>query len=137
MPDAVYQVMTMLCGLVAPLPVGTNLGLLHLLWMLVSGRLLSSRGALFAGLADCGLPDRAVRRAWAALGQGGWGSAGLLARWGATVAGEGGWQPPAHGGCRPVAVDVPGCWRPRRRACPTTHDHGAAGRALPAIPLGL
>ena len=54
MPEAVYQVMTMLCGLVAPLPVGTNLGLLHLLWMLVSGRLLGSRGALFAGLADMG-----------------------------------------------------------------------------------
>ena len=43
MPDAVYQVMTMLCALVAPLPVGTNRGLLHLLWMLVSGRLLATR----------------------------------------------------------------------------------------------
>jgi len=85
MPDAVYQVMTMLCGLVAPLPIGTNLGLLHLLWMLVSGRWLGSRGALFAGLADCGLPDRAVRRAWAALGQGGWGSEQLLARWARAV----------------------------------------------------
>ncbi len=44
MPEAVYQVMTILCALVAPLPIGTNLGLLHLLWLLVSGRLLSSRG---------------------------------------------------------------------------------------------
>ena len=79
MPDPVYQVMTLLCALVAPLPIGTNLGLLHLLWMLVSGRLLASRGALFAGLADCGLPDRAVRRAWAALGYGGWASDALLA----------------------------------------------------------
>ena len=35
MPEAVYQVMTALCALVAPLPIGTNLGLLHLLWMLV------------------------------------------------------------------------------------------------------
>ena len=44
MPEAVYQVMTMLSTLVAPLPIGTNLGLLHLLWMLVSGRLLGSGG---------------------------------------------------------------------------------------------
>ncbi len=30
-----------------------------------------------------------------------------------------------------------GCWRPRLRACPTTHDQRAAGQALPAIPVGL
>src|SRR3954464_13824500 len=137
MPETVYQVMTLLCGLVAPLPIGTNLGLLHLLWMLVSGRLLSSRGALFAGLADCGLPDRAVRRAWAALGQGGGGSEQLLARWVRAVRAEGRWQACRHGGYRPVAVDVTGFWRPRLRGCPTSHYHGAAGRALPAIPVGL
>jgi hypothetical protein len=137
MPDAVYQVMTMLCGLVAPLPIGTNLGLLHLLWMLASGRLLASRGAVFPGLADCGLSARAVRRAWAALGQGGWTSARLLARWAAAVAEEGRWQPHRHGGYRPVAVDVTGFWRPRLRECATSHYHGAAGRALPAIPVGL
>ncbi len=34
MPEAVYRMMTLLCSLVAPLPVGTTLGLLHLLWML-------------------------------------------------------------------------------------------------------
>jgi hypothetical protein len=137
MPDAVYQVMTMLCRLVAPLPIGTNLGLLHLLWMLVSGRLLGSRGARFAGLSDCGLPDRAVRRAWAALGQGGWTSGGLLARWAGAVQAAGEWQPCRHGGYRPVAVDLTGFWRPRLRGCPTVHYHGAAGKALPAIPLGL
>ena len=73
MQETVYRVIGVLCAVVAGTPIGTNLGLVHLLWMLVSGRLLGSRGALFAGLADCGLPDRAVRRAWAALGQGGWG----------------------------------------------------------------
>jgi hypothetical protein len=36
-----------------------------------------------------------------------------------------------------VAVDLTGFWRPRLRGCPTTHYHGVAGRALPAIPLGL
>jgi len=137
MPEAVYRMLTLLCTLVVGCPIGTNLGLLHLLWMLASGRLLASRGALFPGLADCGLHARAVRRAWAALGQGGWTSARLLGDWAALVQAAGRWRAHAHGGYRPVAVDVTGFWRPRLRACATTHDHGAAGKALPAIPVGL
>ncbi len=88
MPEAVCRMLTLLCMLVVDLPVGTNLGLVHLLWMLVSGRLLGSRGALFPGLTACGLSAPAARRAWAALGRGGWTSELLLARWGATVRGE-------------------------------------------------
>jgi len=137
MPEAVYRMMTLLCTLVAPLPVGTNLGLLHLLWMLVSGQLLGARGAVIPGLSACGLSDRAVRRAWAALGQGDWTSEGLLARWRALVVAEGHWQAHTHGGYRPVAVDVTAFWRPRLQGCPTVHYHAEAGRALPAIPLGL
>ena len=137
MPDAVYRMMTLLCALVRQVPIGTNLGLLHLLWMLVSGRLLASRGALFPGLADCGLSARAVRRAWAALGQGDWTSGQLLGRWATLVAGAGQWRPHTHGGYHPVAVDVTGFWRPCLHACPTTHYHHEAGQALPAIPVGL
>ena len=137
MPEAVYRILTLLCLLVVACPIGTNLGLLHLLWMLVSGRLLAARGAVVPGLSECGLAAPATRRAWAALGQGGWSSAALLARWAAVLEGEGRWQAHAHGGYRPVAVDVTGFWRPRLRGCPTTHCHGAAGKALPAIPLGL
>jgi len=137
MPEAVYRMMTLLCTLVAPLPVGTNLGLLQVLWMLVSGQLLGTRGAVIPGLSACGLSDRAVRRAWAALGQGEWACERLLARWRALVVAEGRWQPHTHGGYRPVAVDVTAFWRPRLQGCPTVHYHAEAGRALPAIPLGL
>ena len=59
MSEAVYQVMTALSTLVTPLPMGPNLGLLHLLWTLVSGRLLASRGALFPALQETGLSDAA------------------------------------------------------------------------------
>ena len=121
MPEAVYRMLHLLCRLVAAVPIGTNLGLLHLLWLLVSGRLLTTRGALFPGLSDCGLEAAAVRRAWAALGHGDWTARQLLARWEAVVRQEGQWQPHTHGGYRPVAVDVPGFWRPRLRACPTSH----------------
>ncbi len=137
MPEAVYRMLTVLCRLVVLLPVGTNLGLLHLLWMLVSGRLLATRGAVIPGLSECGLSARAVRRAWAALGQGDWTSEELLAQWWALVATEGCWQPHCHGGYHPLAVDVTGFWRPRLRDCPTRHVQAEAGKALPAILVGL
>ena len=137
MPEAVYRPMQLRCSLVGGCPLGTNLGVLHLLWMLVSGQLRAARGAVVPGLAACGLSDRAVRRAWAALGQGGWASGPLLARWAAAVAAAGRWQAQTHGGYHPVAVDVTGFWRPRLRGCPTTHYHAEAGKALPALPVGL
>lgn len=137
MPDAVYQVMTLLSALVTPLPIGTNLGLLHLLWMLVSGRLLATRGAVIPGLSEAGLTAAEVRRAWAALGHGAWTSDELLRQWRHQVEAAGQWQPHTHGGYHPVAVDVTGFWRPRLQGCPTTHYQAQAGKALPAIPIGI
>jgi hypothetical protein len=122
---------------VATVPLGTNLGLVYLLWLLVSGQLLATRGAVIPGLSALGLPAPAVRRAWAALGQGRWTSAALLARWRHVVEQERRWRAHEHEGYRPVAVDLTGFWRPRLRGCPTTHYDGRAGKALPAIPLGL
>jgi hypothetical protein len=40
----VYRVLELLCGLIGGVPVGTNLGLLHLVRMLVSGRRPETRG---------------------------------------------------------------------------------------------
>src|SRR5437868_9647847 len=137
MPEAVYRMLTLLCSLVITLPIGTNVGVLHLLWMLVSGQVLSTRGAVIPGLSACGLAPRVVRRAWAALGHGDWSSARLLARWQEVVTSEGRWQAHTHGGYHPVAVDVTAFFRPRLRNCPTSHYQAAAGRALPTIPLGL
>jgi len=136
-PEAVYRMLTLLGSLVLTLPVGTNLGMLHLLWMLVSGQLLTTRGAVIPGLSACGLSERAVRRAWAALGQGDWTDAELLAQWRALVAAEGRWQAHTHGGYHPVGVDVTGFWRPQLQNCPTRHYNAEAGKALPAILVGL
>ena len=44
MRGPVYRMMELLCAVVSPLPVGTNLSLLQLLWMLVTGRLLTVWG---------------------------------------------------------------------------------------------
>jgi len=105
------------CAVVAGTPVGTNFGLVHLLWMLVSGRLLESRGAVIPALRTLGLPGPAVRRAWAALGQGDWTSAGLLSRWQQQVEQGGQWQRHEYEAYRPVAVDVTGFWRTQLQGC--------------------
>jgi hypothetical protein len=138
MQATVYRVIVVLCAVVSGTPIGTNLGLVHVLWMLVSGRLLESRGAVIPGLMSAlGLSEPAVRRAWAALGQGGWTSAGLLAQWRQQVEVANLWRAHEYEGYRPVAVDVTGFWRPRLQGCATSHYDGRAGKALPAIPVGI
>ena len=137
MQERVYRVLGVLCAVVSGTPIGTNLGLVHLLWMLVSGRLLETRGAVIPGLSATGLSEPAVRRAWAALGQGGWSSAGLLGRWRQHVEQAGQWRAHEYERYRPVAVDVTGFWRPRLQGCATSHYDGRAGKALPAIPVGI
>ncbi len=62
MQASVYRVLTLVSALVV-VPIGTNRGLLHLFWMLLTGQVLLSRGAIFPGLRAVGLSDGAVRRA--------------------------------------------------------------------------
>lgn len=137
MQEAVYRVLTLVGALVVDVPIGTNLGLLHLFWMVLCGKLLLSRGAIFPGLSAVGLSDGAVRRAWVALGHGSWTSDRLVKSWARVVAAEGYGQPHLHGGYQPVAVDITAFWRPRLQACPTSHYSATAGKALPAIPVGI
>ena len=137
MQEAVYRVLTLVSALVVDVPIGTNLGLLHLFWMLLCGQLLVSRGALFPGLSAIGLSDTAVRRAWAALGRGSWTSQRLVKQWAVVVEAEGFWQPHVHGGYHPVAVDITGFSRPRLQGCLTSHYSTTAGKAVPAIPIGI
>jgi hypothetical protein len=137
MPPVVYRVSQLLSSLLEPLPIGTNLGLFHLLFMLVSGRLLESRGAVIPGLAALGLSPPAIRRAWAALAYGDWETARLVTRWQQQVQAEGWWRPRQHGGYCPVACDLVGFFRPRLQGCVTSHYHPVAGKALPAIPVGI
>src|SRR5260370_433899 len=129
MPKAVSRMLMLLCTLMTPLPVGTNLGLLHLLWMLVSGRLLAARGAVIPGLDACGLARGAVRRGGAAPGSaraggpGEAGAGGALGGAGGRCGGVGGargaWARPAAQGRGPTALGPPGAsTAPPGRAAP-------------------
>ena len=137
MSSILYRINRVLSRMVAGVPIGTNLGRFHLLWMLLSGRLLPSRGAVIPGLADLGLAADAVRRCWAALAYGKWQAQQLLRAWEQLVLEEGRFQAHHYGGYRPVACDLVGFFRPRLQACPTKHYSSAAGKALPAIPVGI
>lgn len=137
MQETVYRVLTLVSALVVAVPIGTNLGLLHLFWMLLSGKALLTRGAIIPGLSAVGLSAGAVRRAWAALGRGNWTSARLVTSWARVVEAEGFWHPHQYGGYHPVAVDITAFSRPRLQGCPTRHYSATAGKAVPAIPLGI
>ncbi len=102
MPSVVYRITALLCHVLKSVPVGTNLGLFHLLWTLLSGRLLASRGAVIPALWDTGLPADTVRRAWAALSYGCWQCKELLCAWQQAVEAQGRWQAHSHhpGGTR-------------------------------------
>ena len=137
MPVLVYRITEMLSALVLDLPIGTNLGLFHILWTLISGRLLQTRGALIPALAATGLEVATVRRAWAAFANGAWEVSSLITALLAWVQREGQWQPEWVGKYCVVAVDTVAFFRPRLKDCWTKHFLSQAGEALPAIPFGL
>jgi hypothetical protein len=81
MPPVIEPTMSVLIAIVTDLPIGTNLAMLHFMWMLVSGSLLLHRGALFPALQSTGIGERAVRRAWTAFRGGMWQISGLMVEW--------------------------------------------------------
>ena len=137
MPTLDQALINVLSQLVQALPIGTNLGLFNFMWMLCSGNLLNSRGALFPALLALGLTDAEVRRAWAAFRYGSWTISTLLLNWQTYVQTEGQWEARRHGDYRVRAVDITAFWRPKLKTCPSKHFHAAAGRALPAVIIGM
>lgn len=137
MPLAISETMRALCSVVQSLPVGTNLALLHFLWMLLTGALLTSRGALFPALVSIGLLPAQVRRAWAAFRHGAWDIATMLHDWNQYVLDQAQWSVHRYDGYVPKPVDITPYWRPRLKSCLTKHYHSQADKALPAVTMGL
>ena len=137
MSTIVYRISVLLGAILADVPVGTNLGLFWLLWALISGRFLLSRGAVFPALADGGLPADAVRRSGAALAYGRWAIETLVQAWHQVVLQEDRWHAHSYEGFRPVACDLVGFFRPRLSGGVGKHDQSGADKALPAIVLAV
>lgn len=122
---------------VEKLPIGTNLALYQFLWMLVSGALHSSRGALFPALQSIGLKEAQVRRAWAGFRYGAWTIEALLQTWQTHVEDQGQWQAQQRAGYYAKAVDITAYWRPTVKGLKSQHYDAQAAKALPAVVLGM
>ena len=129
--------LSVLAALVIELPIGTNLGLLRVLWALVSGQLLNTRGALIPALDAIGLSDGEVLQAWSAFANGRWDTHRLVTTWTDLVGQEGHWHRSEYGGYRVKAIDLTGFFRPCLQNCDTQHYDSMAGKALKAIPIGI
>jgi hypothetical protein len=126
-----------LTAVVEELPIGTNLALYQFLWMLISGALHDSRGALFPALKSIGLTDKEVRRSWAAMRYGSWQTVKLLEIWRTYVMDQGEWQASQYAGYYTKAVDITAYWRPTLKGLESKHYHDEADKALPAVVFGM
>jgi hypothetical protein len=126
-----------LATVVESLPIGTNLALYQFLWMLVSGALLASRGALFPALQSTGLEAAEVRRAWAAFRYGAWSIDSMMKTWQTHIEEQGKWQAHQYAGYYVKAVDITAYWRSSVKGIKSKHYDAQANRALLAVVFGL
>lgn len=136
MPPAVEPTMSVLIKIVAHLPIGTNLAMLHMMWMLVSGSLLPHRGALFPALQSTGIGEAAVRRAWSAFSGGMWQISELMVAWQAYMEEQQQWQARRYEDYFAAPIDTTPFWRPKLQGLKSKYYHSGAEKALPAIIIG-
>jgi hypothetical protein len=137
MPIAVELTVHAIAAVVQTVPIGTNIALMRLVWVMVSGSFLQSRGAVFSALAERGFDRQEVRRSWAALRSGSWEINELLDNWQVYVASENQWHARRHERYQAVGVDMTGFWRPHLKGWLGKHYHSLAGKALPAVVFGV
>ena len=137
MPTAVQETIHVLEFIVQVAPLGTDLGLLFLLWSMMRGSFLLSRGAIFPALQATGLNEESSRRSWAAFRYGAWSIAKLIAAWRKYVLSEGKWQSHRYEGYRPVPVDWTAFWRPQLKGWKGKMFNRLAQRALPGVAFGV
>lgn len=137
MPIVIEQTIQALQAVVQGVPVGTNLALLHLMWAMLNGSFLGSRGAMFPALQGSGFCEQEIRRSWQALRYGAWNIGLLLEAWRAYVQQQGDWQPHQYEGYYPVAVDLTGFWRLRLKGWTGKYFNGLARRMIKGIGFAL
>jgi hypothetical protein len=137
MSIAITRTIQVLEEIVQVLPVGTNLALLHLMWAMLNGSFLRSRGAVHGALVESGFTPGQVRRSWAALRYGVWSIPELVERWRAIVLREGRWQPREYDGYRPLAVDITAFWRPQLQGWAGKFFYRLANRAIKGVGFGV
>ena len=118
-------------------PIGTNLALLQLLWSILNGSFLPSRGAIFPGLQLSGFTKDESRRSWAAMRHGVWRIDDLLSSWRTYVHRQGRWVAHDYEGYQPVAADITAFWRLRLKGWPGKYFNGLANRLLGGVGFAI
>ena len=80
-PPVVYNAVEAIKATLAGVNKGTDRGLARVIWTMMSGAMLNSRGALIPALAGTGLEKQAVLHSWAASRRGNWEVNKLLSNW--------------------------------------------------------
>jgi len=118
-------------------PLGTNVGLVRILWVMVNGSFLQSRGAVCSALHLSGFSVAEIRRSWAALRAGNWEINEMLESWQVYVASQNQWRVRRHEHYQALSVDITGFWRPHLQGWLGKHYHNLAQKALPAVVVGV
>jgi len=137
MPIAIQQTIQVLQIIVQNVPLGTNLSLLQLIWSMLNGSFLHSRGAIFPALVYSGFTRDETQRSWQALRYGMWRLDDLLRSWGEYVQNQSQWRPQVYEGYRPLAVDMTTFWRLQLKGWLGKYFNGLANRMLRGVGFGL
>jgi len=137
MQAAVTKIITALDFVVQDTPIGTNISILRLLWAMVNGSFLISRGAVHGALKASDFEDDEIRRGWSALRYGSWEIERLLSAWQLQVAIDNEWSVRRYEGYKVKSLDITGFWRPKLEGEVNKLYNSAAGKALPAIIFGV
>lgn len=137
MTTAVKTTITALVCIVQVVPIGTNISIVRMLWALMNGSFLQSRGAVHSALSSNEFSEEEVRRSWSALRYGSWEINELLSWWHVHIASSNEWSGRRYNGYRIKSIDTTGFWRPHLKGAVSVHYSSLAQRALPAIVFGV
>jgi hypothetical protein len=108
-----------------------------MLWSMLNGSFLSSRGAIFPALQASGFDEQMSRQSWSSFRYGSWTIEKLVAVWRNHVMSEGKWQAHRYEGYQPLAVDWTTFWRPQLKGWAGRMFNGVANRALSGVGFGV
>lgn len=137
MPAAVQITITALAYVVQEVGIGTNISLVRLMWSMVNGSFLSSRGSVHGALKVSKFSDEEIRRSWSALRKGSWEIEQLLSSWQRYAKEECGWSETRIAGKRVRSIDLSGFWRPKLKGKVKKLYNSTSQKALPAIIFGV
>lgn len=137
MSIAIKQTIQALQVVLQGVPVGTNLALFQLLWSMLNGSFLISRGAIFPAMKASGFDNKEIRRSWAAMRYGIWRIDDLITAWRSYIQSQGDWQSREYEGYRPIAADITTFWRFHLKGMVGKYFNGLGNKLLGGIGLAI